>query len=63
MEHDLDRIILRIVLVALAPVVADCIGKDATVLVKRRCRDAASHIGVSLQTVLGVLVPEVECSV
>lgn len=63
MQHNLDRIALRVMLVALAPVVTNGIGKDATRLVKRRRRDAAPHIRISLETVLGVLVPEVERAV
>lgn len=63
MQHDLDGVVLRIVLVALAPVVADGVGKDAAALVERRRRDAAADVGVALEAVLGVLVPEVERAV
>lgn len=63
MQHHLDGVILRVVLEALAPVVANGVGKDASRLVERRGRDAAAHVGVALETVLGILVPEVERAV
>lgn len=63
MEHNLDRIVLCVVLVSLGPVVTDGVGKDAAVLVEGRGGDAAADVGVALETVLGVLVPEVEGSV
>ena len=63
MQHDLDGIVWRVVLVALAPVVADGVGKDGARLIERRRGDAAADVGVPLEPVLGVLVPEVERSV
>lgn len=60
MQHNLDRIVLRVVLVPLAPIVTNGISKDAAVLVECRCRNAASHVGISLETMLCVLVPEME---
>lgn len=63
MQHDLDGIALSVVLVTLGPVVANSIGKDGTVLVKGSRGDAASDVGVTLETMLGILVPEVECSI
>jgi len=51
------------VLVTLAPIVADRVREDGTVLVECRCCDAASDVRVALETVLGVLVPKVECSI
>lgn len=63
MQHHLDRVVLRVVLEALAPVIANGVGKDASRLVERRRRDAAAHVGVPLEPVLGVLVPEVERAV
>lgn len=62
-EHDLDGVGLRVVLVALAPVVTNGIGEDASVLVECRRGDAAADLGVSLESVFGVLVPEVEGAV
>lgn len=62
-QHYLDRETLRVVLVTLAPVVANGVGKDAAVLVECRRRDAAADVGVALEAVLGVLVPEVERAV
>lgn len=48
---------------ALAPVVANGIGEDASRLVELRRGDATTHVGVALETVLGILVPEVERAV
>lgn len=63
MQHNLDRIALRVVLVSLAPIVTNGISKDAAILVESRRRNAATHVRISLETVLSVLVPEVECTV
>jgi len=63
MKHNLDRILRRVVLVALAPVVGDGVGEDVTRLVEGGGNDAAADVGVALETVLGVLVPEVEGAV
>lgn len=63
MQHNLDWIALGVVLVALAPVVSNSISEDATVLVESRGGNAASDVGIPLETVLGVLVPEVERAV
>lgn len=63
MKHHLDRVLLRVVLEALAPVVADAVGEDGTVLVECRRRDAAAHVWVALESMFGVLVPEVEGAV
>ena len=63
MKHHLDRIALGVVLVALGPIVTNSISEDGTVLVEGSGGDAAADVGVTLETVLGVLVPEVECSI
>lgn len=60
MQHDLDWVVLSVVLEALAPVIANGIGEDASRLVERRRSDATTHVGIALETVLGILVPEVE---
>lgn len=60
MQHDLGRVLLGVELVALAPVVAHSIGKDRAVLIESSSRDASADVGVSLEAVLCVLVPEVE---
>lgn len=62
-EHDLVRVVLIVSHVALAPVVADGVRKDGAPGVERRRRDAASDRWVSLEPMLGVLVPEVERAV
>jgi hypothetical protein len=59
-QHNLIGQLRRVLLIALAPVVTDSVGEDAAVLVERSRRDGAAHLGVSLETVLCILVPEVE---
>ncbi|KAL2255407.1 hypothetical protein VTK26DRAFT_3440 [Humicola hyalothermophila] len=59
-QHHLGRVVGRVALVALGPVVADGVGEDAARLVERCRRDAAADVRVPLEAVLGVLVPEVE---
>ena len=63
MQLDLDRICLRVASKALTPVIAHSVGKDVAVFAEARCHDGAAYFGVAFQTVLGVLVPEVECAV
>lgn len=63
MKHDLVGVVGAVVLVALAPIVADRVGKDATGLVEVCRGNAATDVRVALQPVLGVLVPEVEGAV
>lgn len=60
MQHHLDRVVLRVVLVSLGPVVADSVCEDGTVLVELSRGDATADVGVALQAVLSILVPEVE---
>ena len=63
MHHELDGHLLVVRLRALGPVVADGVCEDVAVPVKVGRRDASAHVGVTLEPVLGVLVPEVECAV
>lgn len=63
MQHHLDGVVLSAVLVALAPVIAHGVRKNAAVLVEGRGGDAATYVGIALETVLGVLVPEVESTI
>lgn len=63
MQHHLKGIARCVLLVALAPVVADGIGENVARLAERRSRNAAPNFGISLETVLGVLVPEVKCAI
>ena len=62
-QHNLDGVALGVILESLAPVVADGVGEDGACLVEGRGRDAAADTGISLQALLGVLVPEVERAV
>lgn len=63
MKFNLDRVVLGVATETLAPVVTDSVGKDITVLAEARCDDAATDLGVALETMLGVLVPEMESTV
>lgn len=60
MQHDLDWLRLCVGLVALGPVVAYGVGENVAVLVEVGRGDAAANVGVSLESVLGVFVPEME---
>jgi hypothetical protein len=62
-QFELDWVLWRIPGEALAPVVAYGVGKDVAVPGEGGCSDAASNLGVALETVLGVFVPEVEGAV
>ena len=63
MQLDLDGILRCVPAEALAPVVADCVGEDVSVPREGSCCDGAANLGVTLETVLSVLVPEVESTV
>lgn len=63
MQHNLVRQLLVVVLVAFAPVVADGIREDISCSAESCGGDAAAHGWVSLETMLGVLIPEVEGAV
>lgn len=62
-HHDLVRVLWRVLRVPLAPVVADGVGEDGAGVVEAGAGDGAAGGGVTLEAVLGVLVPEVECTV
>lgn len=63
MQHDLVRILGRVVGISLAPVVAHSVGKDRAAVVECSRGDRATDFGVALETVFGVLVPKVECAI
>ena len=60
MQHDLDRIIRRIMRIALAPIITDRVRKNIPIAIERRRRDGPSNLWISFQSVLRVLVPEME---
>lgn len=62
-QHDLVGVVCAVVLVALAPVVAHRVSEDVSGPAEVCRGDASTNVGVALQSVLGVLVPEVECAV
>jgi hypothetical protein len=60
MQHNLGHIIRIIHRKALTPIVRDRIRKDTSIAVERSGGDGTADVGVALEAVLGVLVPEVE---
>lgn len=62
-KHDLIWKVWIVVGVALAPVVADSVGENVSIVGEGCAGDWAADCWVSLKAVLGVLVPEVECAV
>lgn len=62
-QHNLDGVLRRVVLVPLAPIVRDRIRKDAARLVECGRDDRAADGRVALEAVFGILVPEVEGAV
>lgn len=63
MQHDLVDSLLGIGGVTLAPVVADGVSEDISSTVESGGSDRASDSGITLQTVLRILIPEVESAV
>ena len=63
MQHDLVSSLLSVGGVAFAPVVADGVSEDVSSAVEAGSRDRTTNSRVTLETVLGVLVPEVESAV
>lgn len=63
MQHDLVRKLRGVCRVALAPVIADSVGEDTAGLVESSRGDGTADGRVALQTVLCILVPEMESAV
>lgn len=63
MHHDLVRILRIVACVAFAPVVTDSIREDITTAVERSGGDSPTNCGVTLKSVFGNSVPEVESTV
>jgi len=59
-EHDFVRRLWRVVSIAFTPIIADCICKNVAIAVECCARDGTANGWVALQTMLCVLVPEVE---
>lgn len=60
MQHNLTRILLVIELIPFAPIITDRIGENASRAIEVRCTDTAAHLWIALETMFGVLVPEVK---
>jgi hypothetical protein len=63
MQHNLIRILRVISSITLMPIIRNGISENRTIVVEVCAGDAAADFGVAFETVLGVLVPEVECAV
>lgn len=63
MKLNLNRQTRCIMRIPLTPIIADSVSEDGTVVVESRSCDAAADFWVTFESVLGVLVPEVECAV
>lgn len=63
MKHHLVGVLLSVGRVTLTPVVAHSVGKDVSGTVESGAGNCSSDGGVSLQTMLCILVPEVESAV
>lgn len=63
MQHDLIGRLRGIDCVAFAPVVADSVGEDGAGTVECCGRDGPADLRVPLESMLGVLVPEMEGAV
>ena len=63
MQHYLVGHLCRVEAVSFAPVIADGVGEDGAIPVEGGCADRATNFGISLETMFGILVPEVEGSV
>jgi hypothetical protein len=63
MQFDLNRILRIIPTIPLTPIITDSIRKDVSRATKRRSGNAAADLRVTLETVLCVLVPEMEGAV
>lgn len=62
-KHDLIGKVWVVGRVALAPIIADCVSENVSVVGEAGAGDGAADSWVSLEAVLGILVPEVECAV
>jgi hypothetical protein len=63
MQLDLQRILRAIRRIPLTPVIRYRVGKDVSVARETCSGDRATDFWVAFKTVLGVLVPEVECTI
>lgn len=62
-QHHLVRITRAVRKIAFAPVVSDSVCEDGAGAIKRGSCNATADRGVTLQPVLGVFIPEVECAI
>lgn len=63
MQHDFIRQLLCIGRIAFAPIVTDSVSEDIPGTIERGAGDRASDGGIALETMFGVLVPEVKGAV
>jgi len=60
MQHNLIDRLRRIGRVPLTPIVANRVCENGAIPIESRCADRSSHLRVSLETMLGVFIPEME---
>ena len=63
MQHNLIHSLRSIESISLTPVVANGICKYGTSPVERRRADGSTDFGIAFKSMLGILVPEMECSI
>lgn len=63
MQHHLDRLLRRVLLKPLTPIIAHCIREYSALPIEVRRCDWCAYTWIALETVLCVAVPEVECAV
>lgn len=63
MQLDFDRIIRVVTSIPLTPVIANRVRENVAIAREAGCDNGATDLWVPFETVLCVLVPEVECSV
>lgn len=63
MQHNLIHALRRMMRIPFTPIIARRIRKNASSAIKRRRRYRLPNFWKPLESVLGILVPEVKCSV
>ena len=63
MQHNLINPLRRIIRISLTPIITNRIRKNIPIPIKRRARYRAPHLRIPLQSMLRILVPEMERTV
>ena len=62
-QHDFVRVLRRVMCIALAPIITDGVCENGSGVVEGCCRNGTTDFRISLETMLGVFVPEVKSAV